>query len=113
MLLDNGRTNILADPDETPDARLHPLQRALNVCPVYSRTGGHAYDSVYPGRSARFSRRSCGSSRSRGRCRLPRACAVRVPRCAPSRSTFRRSSFTFERAWSTKRSDLWLRSGSR
>jgi L-lactate dehydrogenase complex protein LldF len=21
----------------------------LNVCPVYSRTGGHAYDSVYPG----------------------------------------------------------------
>jgi L-lactate dehydrogenase complex protein LldF len=21
----------------------------LNVCPVYSRTGGHAYESVYPG----------------------------------------------------------------
>ena len=26
-----------------------PGGRALNVCPVYERTGGHAYGSVYPG----------------------------------------------------------------
>ena len=30
----------------------------LNVCPVYERTGGHAYGSVYPARSARSCRRS-------------------------------------------------------
>jgi L-lactate dehydrogenase complex protein LldF len=28
---------------------LHSLSACLNVCPVYSRTRGHAYGSVYPG----------------------------------------------------------------
>ena len=28
---------------------MHSLLRCLNVCPVYERTGGHAYGSVYPG----------------------------------------------------------------
>ncbi len=49
VLLDNGRTNVLAD--ETGRQTLHCIRcsACLNVCPVYERTGGHAYHSVYPG----------------------------------------------------------------
>ena len=49
VLLDNGRTAVLAD--ETGRAALHCIRcsACLNVCPVYERTGGHAYGSVYPG----------------------------------------------------------------
>jgi L-lactate dehydrogenase complex protein LldF len=49
VLLDNGRTDVLAD--ETGRDALHCIRcsACLNVCPVYERTGGHAYKSVYPG----------------------------------------------------------------
>jgi len=49
VLLDNGRTNVLAD--EVGRQTLHCIRcsACLNSCPVYSRTGGHAYGSVYPG----------------------------------------------------------------
>jgi len=49
VLLDNGRTKVLRD--EVGRQALHCIRcsACLNVCPVYSRTGGHAYGSVYPG----------------------------------------------------------------
>jgi len=49
VLLDNGRTAALAD--EIGRSALHCIRcsACLNVCPVYERTGGHAYGSVYPG----------------------------------------------------------------
>jgi len=49
VLLDNGRTDVLAD--ETGRQTLYCIRcsACLNVCPVYVRTGGHAYNSVYPG----------------------------------------------------------------
>src|SRR5262249_41476173 len=49
VLLDNGRTRVLAD--EIGRQALHCIRcsACLNICPVYSRTGGHAYGSVYPG----------------------------------------------------------------
>ena len=49
VLLDNGRTRVLQD--EVGRQALHCIRcsACLNVCPVYSRTGGHAYGSVYPG----------------------------------------------------------------
>ena len=49
VLLDNGRTATLAD--EAGRQALHCIRcsACLNVCPVYERTGGHAYGSVYPG----------------------------------------------------------------
>jgi L-lactate dehydrogenase complex protein LldF len=49
VLVDNGRTNVLRD--ETGREALHCIRcsACLNVCPVYTRTGGHAYGSVYPG----------------------------------------------------------------
>ena len=49
ILLDNGRTNALAD--EMGRSALHCIRcsACINVCPVYERTGGHAYGSTYPG----------------------------------------------------------------
>ena len=49
VLLDNGRSAVLAD--EAGRSALHCIRcsACLNVCPVYERTGGHAYGSVYPG----------------------------------------------------------------
>jgi L-lactate dehydrogenase complex protein LldF len=49
VLLDNGRSATLAD--EVGRAALHCIRcsACLNVCPVYERTGGAAYGSVYPG----------------------------------------------------------------
>ena len=49
VLLDNGRTNVLAD--DVGRQTLHCIRcsACLNICPVYARTGGHAYGSVYPG----------------------------------------------------------------
>jgi L-lactate dehydrogenase complex protein LldF len=49
VLLDNGRTRVLRD--EVGREALHCIRcsACLNVCPVYSRTGGHAYGAVYPG----------------------------------------------------------------
>jgi L-lactate dehydrogenase complex protein LldF len=49
VLLDNGRTRVLRD--EVGRQALHCIRcsACLNVCPVYSRTGGHAYGHVYPG----------------------------------------------------------------
>ena len=49
ILLDNGRTNVLADPEGRAALRCIRCSACLNVCPVYERAGGHAYGSVYPG----------------------------------------------------------------
>jgi len=49
VLLDGGRSQVLAD--EVGRAALHCIRcsACLNVCPVYERVGGQAYESVYPG----------------------------------------------------------------
>jgi L-lactate dehydrogenase complex protein LldF len=49
VLLDGGRSDVLAD--EVGRQALHCIRcsACLNVCPVYSRVGGQAYGSVYPG----------------------------------------------------------------
>jgi L-lactate dehydrogenase complex protein LldF len=49
VLLDNGRTRALADEVGRQALRCFRCSACLNVCPVYERTGGHAYGSVYPG----------------------------------------------------------------
>ena len=49
VLLDNGRTNVLADEIGRQTLACIRCSACLNVCPVYERTGGHAYGSVYPG----------------------------------------------------------------
>ena len=49
VLIDNGRTHVLADPVGRQALRCIRCSACLNTCPVYERTGGHAYGSVYPG----------------------------------------------------------------
>ncbi len=49
VLLDAGRTDVLADEVGRQTLACIRCSACLNVCPVYERTGGHAYGSVYPG----------------------------------------------------------------
>ena len=49
VLLDNGRTKVLSDEVGRQALRCIRCSACINVCPVYERTGGHAYGSVYPG----------------------------------------------------------------
>jgi L-lactate dehydrogenase complex protein LldF len=49
VLLDNGRTNVLGDEVGRQTLNCIRCSACLNICPVYERTGGHAYGSVYPG----------------------------------------------------------------
>jgi L-lactate dehydrogenase complex protein LldF len=49
VLLDGGRSDVLADEVGRAALRCIRCSACLNVCPVYERTGGHAYESVYPG----------------------------------------------------------------
>ena len=58
VLLDNGRTDVLADELGRQALRCIRCSACLNVCPVYERTGGHAYGSIYPGPIGAILRRS-------------------------------------------------------
>ncbi|MCL6632168.1 MAG: iron-sulfur cluster-binding protein [Alicyclobacillus herbarius] len=49
VILDNGRSRQLGDPDFQPILHCIRCGACLNVCPVYRQIGGHAYGSVYPG----------------------------------------------------------------
>jgi L-lactate dehydrogenase complex protein LldF len=49
VLLDNGRTRVLGDKIGRQTLNCIRCSACLNICPVYERTGGHAYQSVYPG----------------------------------------------------------------
>jgi L-lactate dehydrogenase complex protein LldF len=49
VLLDAGRTDVLADEIGRQTLACIRCSACLNVCPVYERTGGHAYESIYPG----------------------------------------------------------------
>ncbi len=49
VLLDNGRSRVLADKFGRSALNCIRCSACMNVCPVYERTGGHAYGSTYPG----------------------------------------------------------------
>ena len=49
VLLDNGRSGIYADPELQATLRCIRCGACINHCPVYTRLGGHAYGTVYPG----------------------------------------------------------------
>ena len=49
VILDNGRTAIHADVTMRQALSCIRCGACLNVCPVFERTGGHAYGSVYSG----------------------------------------------------------------
>jgi L-lactate dehydrogenase complex protein LldF len=49
ILLDNGRTNILANPKARESLYCIRCGACLNACPVYKNIGGHAYETTYSG----------------------------------------------------------------
>jgi L-lactate dehydrogenase complex protein LldF len=49
VLLDNGRSRIFGDPELKATLRCIRCGACMNHCPVYTRLGGHAYGTVYPG----------------------------------------------------------------
>jgi len=49
VLLDNGRSRIVADELMRQTLACIRCGACLNACPVYQSIGGHAYGSVYPG----------------------------------------------------------------
>ena len=62
VLLDNGRTDTLTR--LVGRHRCIRCSACLNVCPVYERTGGRAYGSVYPGPIGAVLTPSCAGSTS-------------------------------------------------
>ncbi len=49
VLLDNGRSNLLAQKDQKVAFTCIRCGACLNACPVYKNIGGHTYDVVYTG----------------------------------------------------------------
>jgi L-lactate dehydrogenase complex protein LldF len=49
ILMDNGRTRILADKQMRESLYCIRCGACLNVCPVYQKIGGQAYGWIYPG----------------------------------------------------------------
>lgn len=49
VLLDNGRSGILANPQLRESLYCIRCGACLNTCPVYQKIGGHAYGGTYPG----------------------------------------------------------------
>lgn len=49
VLVDNGRTEVLADQAQQELLRCIRCGACLNQCPVYRQVGGHTYKSIYPG----------------------------------------------------------------
>lgn len=49
IMVDNGRTHLLADDEAWEALRCVRCGACLNICPVYRQTGGHAYGWTYSG----------------------------------------------------------------
>ncbi|HEX3034408.1 MAG TPA: LutB/LldF family L-lactate oxidation iron-sulfur protein [Thermodesulfobacteriota bacterium] len=49
VVLDNGRSNILASPETRESLYCIRCGACLNVCPVYRQVGGHSYGGIYSG----------------------------------------------------------------
>lgn len=49
ILLDNGRTQLLASPEKRQALNCIRCGACLNTCPVYKNIGGHTYGSTYSG----------------------------------------------------------------
>ena len=49
VIVDNGRSRLLQDPELRHSLACIRCGACLNICPVYRKVGGHAYGWVYPG----------------------------------------------------------------
>jgi L-lactate dehydrogenase complex protein LldF len=49
VLLDNRRTELLADPEQRDALHCIRCGACLNVCPIFKNVGGHSYGTTYSG----------------------------------------------------------------
>lgn len=49
VLLDNGRSELLADPEQREVLHCVRCGACINACPVFRTIGGHTYGTTYPG----------------------------------------------------------------
>jgi L-lactate dehydrogenase complex protein LldF len=49
VILDNGRTALLADPEQRDALQCIRCGACLNVCPIFRNVGGHSYGTTYQG----------------------------------------------------------------
>lgn len=87
VLVDNGRTRMLADPELRDMLRCIRCGACMNHCPVFNQIGGHAYGGTYPGPMGAVltpvfdglekSRDLVGACTLNGRCR--EVCPVDIP----------------------------------
>ena len=89
LLLDNGRTRLLADREKRQSLYCIRCGACLNTCPVYRKIGGHSFPWVYSGPiGAIITPQFLGVHRTSPACRSPPACAAPAPRSVRSRSIF-------------------------
>ena len=49
VLVDNGRSQLLADAEQREVLHCIRCGACLNICPVFRHVGGHTYGTTYPG----------------------------------------------------------------
>jgi L-lactate dehydrogenase complex protein LldF len=49
VLVDNGRTELLANPETEEVLKCIRCGACLNICPIFRQVGGHTYGTTYPG----------------------------------------------------------------
>jgi L-lactate dehydrogenase complex protein LldF len=49
VLVDNGRTELLANPETEEVLQCIRCGACLNICPIFRQVGGHTYGTIYPG----------------------------------------------------------------
>jgi L-lactate dehydrogenase complex protein LldF len=49
VLVDNGRTGLLANPETEEVLKCIRCGACLNICPIFRQVGGHTYGTIYPG----------------------------------------------------------------
>ena len=49
VLVDNGRTGLLANPETEEVLKCIRCGACLNICPIFRHVGGHTYGTTYPG----------------------------------------------------------------
>ena len=78
VLLDNGRSGLLANAEEREVPTCIRCGACLNICPVYKNLGEHTYNTTYPGPSAACLCRICAAA-NLSIFRMPLLCVARVP----------------------------------
>jgi L-lactate dehydrogenase complex protein LldF len=82
VILDNGRSKILADPRFREMLYCIRCAACLNVCPVYAKIGGHAYGYPYCGpMGAVFTPLQVGINRARHLCQGETLCGACQDAC--------------------------------